>query len=453
MKPLRAVAAGLMLGLAVAAKPTCFVFAPLAALLVWKENGWKVRPSIAPVLVAAVACVAALLPFAYRNYRAVGEFHLVRGNSGIMLYMGNNPEATGAYKQPTGPEAYQLAVEAYGLSVGQRDRLYAAAALRFIWNNPRDFLRLTWNKFLMFFDAREISKNLSVELYRQTTFLRVNTFATFGLVMPLAVVGFLFSLRKRGVWFVVAQTAVYSAAIILFVVVGRYRLAVVPLLLPAAGFAVSEFMLALKSLNLGRTAAVALPAAALAVAVNWFGLSTAVNQRLHPAGFAQKAAGRVIVHDDSDYATPFGAFTLYQSSEIVKFLVVTEPLTGLRQAAVMIQAATDRPGVITVTLNDSAQKVNMRVSAKQWIMIPFAPQAVRSGTNGIYLQGDGKVSTFVYADDVYNFGRSLYSPSGTDRLSDDFDQLSYRGHPELHIGGHEFKIRLLLDFGSPGAGS
>jgi len=48
-------------------------------------------------------------PFTYANYVSTGDFHLIRGNSGIMFYMGNNPSATGAFKTPSGEAAARLA--------------------------------------------------------------------------------------------------------------------------------------------------------------------------------------------------------------------------------------------------------------------------------------------------------------------------------------------------------
>ena len=449
LSPRRAAACGLLLGLSIAAKPTCIVFAPLGVVLVLRESGWKLRPVIAPLAVMAALCLAVLAPFAYRNYRAVGEFHLVRGNSGVMLYMGNNPDASGAYRNPSGPAADELSAKSAALPLAQKDALYRAAALRFVADNPRKALALLWTKFCFFFGAREIPNNISVTLFRQTTFLLPNAFATWGLVLPFAVAGFLFSLRMRNVLFVAGQILIYSATIILFVVVGRYRLAVVPLLFPAAGFAAAELILAIKSLNFRRTIAIAVCVAALALAVNWFDFSNTLDEKLHPAGFASREGGSVVIRDDSDYATPYGAYTLGRQTEITKYLYVTEPLAGLQRASVFIHLKSLSPGTIFVELNDVTQDLRVEPSSNRWVRIDYPPAAVLPGLNSVYLKSDGRVRAFIYADDVHNFGRSIYSPDGLDWLYDNLDRLSYCNSPSLHMGGHEFKIRLLLDYAVP----
>ena len=442
----RALATGALLGLATAAKPTCVVFAPLALVFVLAQCRWKMKTSLARTALSAAAFLAVLVPFAYRNYRAAGEFHLVRGNSGIMLYMGNNPEATGAYRQPSGETAERLAAESARMTLAERDAFYRTAALDYVQSNPAGFLRLLWAKFRLFFEARDVSNNISAELFRQTTFLEAKAFPTFALVLPFAVAGFAFSLKARNVPFVLGQILVYSLTIIFFVVVGRYRLAIVPLLLPAAGFAASRIVYAIKSLDLAATAAYAVPIAIAAALVSSFDLTNFVNQRLHPNGFVSGAGPGIVIHDDSNYATPFGVYTLTAESKIAKVLVVKEPLAGLKAAGVLIQLMTTQPGVLTVTLNGADQRAQAAVLAKHWLRVDFPPDAVRQGVNTIYVRGDGRTETFVYADDVNSFGRSAYTPNGLQWLDDNFDQVTWRSQPSLHMGGHEFKIRLALDY-------
>jgi hypothetical protein len=109
------------------------------------------------------------------------------------------------------------------------------------------------------------------------------------------------------------------------------------------------------------------------------------------------------------------------------------------------------PGTLTVSLNDVKIHTPMRQSPKQWTVFHFPAEAVRQGTNAFAISSDGRCRALVYADDVYDYGRSIYRPTGADSLTDNLDQVSYSFSPSLHMGGHEFKIRLELDFESAAA--
>jgi hypothetical protein len=443
----RAIAAGALLGLAVATKPNCLVFAPLAGLLIFHRSSWSLRRALPAVAALAASAVVVLLPFAWRNYRSVGEFHLVRGNSGIMLYMGNNPSAIGVYQQPADAAAMEIERRAEGLSLSGRDRLYREAALEFIRNNPKHALSLLWRKFILFFGSTEIPNNLSVKFVRQTTFLKPNAFVTFGLVLPFAAAGFLISRKFRGSWFLAGQALIYSASIIVFVV-GRYRLAIVPLVMPAAGFAASELMLAVKKLDFPRTAYIACAIAAFAVLVNWLDLSAFVNMRAHPGGFADKRGATAVVHDDSDYGTPF-TVGLYNPRGIVAKTLIVRDLPEPDTLSVLVQMQTFRAGTLIVTLNDAVGRVRQAPHQARWVRVSFPPQALKPGANVIFVSGDEALLAAVYADDVYHFGRSMYTPDGIEYRSDHFDRTSYLTQPALHIGGREFKVRLELSYGVP----
>ncbi|MHC4713278.1 MAG: glycosyltransferase family 39 protein [Planctomycetota bacterium] len=443
MSPGRAAAAGVLFGLGILAKPTFVVFAPLAVLWMLKRSGRRPKDSLLPAAVVFALALAVVLPFSYRNWRATGGFHLVRGNSGKMLYMGNNPKATGAYGEPRGPEAARLAEETGNMPLGEKDRVYTRAAIGFIRDNPRAFLGLLWRKFTFFFGADEVPNNLSVRLFRQVTFLRKWIFPGFSSVLPIAVAGLLFSLKRRGVVFIAGQVAVYAAAIIAIVVVGRYRLAVLPLVIPAAGFALSEIILSFKNMRFGRAAAIAVVAAAVAVPVNWFDLRMLVRQKLNKTGFKRVTEYSVRYRDDSNHRTVFTAH-MSGPTRIEKLLYVDRLPEDLREVVVACYLSVTRPGVLAIRLNEVDLRTPLLPGGEQWLKVIFPPYAVEAGYNTIALGCEGDLKAYVFADDVFDYGRSFYDPGTRVWLNDRFDFLTYRRQPSLHMGGHEFKIRLEL---------
>ena len=403
-----------------------------------------VKRVILPAAIMLLAALVVILPFTWRNWHGSGQFILIRGNSGKMLYMGNNPRATGAYGEPRGAAADELAEETRDMPLREKDAVYTRAALDHIRKHPRHFLRLLERKFALFFGAEEIANNVSVKLHRQKTFLATPVFVGFGFVFPLAFAGFVFSLRRRGVWLVAGQAAVYAAAIILIVVVGRYRLAILPLVIPAAGFALSEIILSFKSLALGRTIGLMAVTIAVAVPVNWTGLNHFALEKTHPSGFKERTDGMLVYRDDSDRRTPFAA-TLSREGRIRKLLFVDEVPEGLEKAVVTIMLSAGEPGVLTVSLNEIPQQVFAEETGGTWLYVEFPAAALELGVNAVDLEADWRLEAFIFADDVYHFGRSFYKPrEDCIWLTDGFDLVTYRQRPSLHIGGREFKIRIAL---------
>ncbi len=112
-----------------------------------------------------------------------------------------------------------------------------------------------------------------------------------------------------------------------------------------------------------------------------------------------------------------------------------------------VRLAVTEAGELEVKLNGRLRRVLLEPSGRRWVRVGFEPEAVTQGTNVIELSGDGNLQAIVYADDAYKFGRSLYSPDGKIWIKDELDRTTYRRRPALHMGGHEFKIRLELNYG------
>jgi hypothetical protein len=254
--------------------------------------------------------------------------------------------------------------------------------------------------------------------------------------------GLAFSLRRRNVILVAAEAALYSAAIIGIVVVGRYRLPVVLLMLPAAGFALSEIAYTFKSLQFHRTVILILAAAAFAVPVNWQRGGLFLKERTHPDGFRDATAEGTVYRDDSDYLTPFAA-VVDEDSSIRKLLIVNDEPTPGQKVTVSILASTEGAGVMKVALNDFERTVPLRPSPRRWLNVTF-PADVLEYVNSVDVTCSGGLVARVFADDIFHYGRSFYQWRENEWLDDSFDFRSYRSRPSLHMGGREFKIRITL---------
>jgi 4-amino-4-deoxy-L-arabinose transferase-like glycosyltransferase len=84
-----ALAAGLLCGVAILARPIQLFFLPLAVIWLWRRR----RASLAVALVAT--SIAVVAPWTARNYRVYNRFVLVASEGGVTFWTGNHPLAHG----------------------------------------------------------------------------------------------------------------------------------------------------------------------------------------------------------------------------------------------------------------------------------------------------------------------------------------------------------------------
>lgn len=207
---------------------------------------WTARLPAAGAFAAGLALV--LMPVAARNAAVGGGFYLTTSQFGPNFYIGNNPNADGTYMSlrfGRGAPEYErldattLAEHATGrtLTPGEVSSYWTDRALAFIVGQPGRWLTLMGRKGLLLVNAREMLDTESQESYAEwSTPLRwLGWWGHFGVLVPLALLGLCLSWPARGrlaVWYV--MTGSYAASVLLFYVFARYRLPLVPLLLPFA---------------------------------------------------------------------------------------------------------------------------------------------------------------------------------------------------------------------------
>jgi 4-amino-4-deoxy-L-arabinose transferase-like glycosyltransferase len=171
-----------------------------------------------------VATLACLVPWTIRNHGIHGEIFLVSTNGGFNLMNGNNPEATG-YPAPV---AYTRSVKAekpHGLTEVESDRWYRQRGIGWIVANPGSYVGLVLSRLYCWTCPSHLIEPGS------------GWPLTFGVIMPLAVLGAGVLLRR---WNEVGRLLVLIAAAAtpsaLVVYVGpRYRSPVAPILTVLAG--------------------------------------------------------------------------------------------------------------------------------------------------------------------------------------------------------------------------
>jgi tetratricopeptide (TPR) repeat protein len=238
--------------------------AVMGALSLTRENAlllaavvgiWAVRRSGARAALAlAAGLVVVLAPVAIRNYAVGGEWYLTTSQFGSNLYIGNNPRSDGSYmslREGRGsPEferidATELAEASMGRSLrpSEVSRFWLTQTREYIESQPIDWLRLMLRKSRLLLGRTEIVDTESQESHAEYSLVIgvASHVWHFGVLLPLAIFGmFLAAAERDKLWPLYAMSLTYALSVVLFFVVARYRLPLVPLLIPFAAGAVER---------------------------------------------------------------------------------------------------------------------------------------------------------------------------------------------------------------------
>lgn len=308
--PPRALAAGVLLGAALLLRANVLLFTPAAALWLWSET-IRLGRARAAGLVGALAAGAALMvaPVAARNWAVSGDLVLTTAQGGWNFYVGNSPESTGWLAEPQGvrtvprfeqTENHRRAEEAVGrkLKPSEASRYWFRLALGHIGQEPRRYAGMLARKAFLLANDFEILDGYDFYFYREHSRVLKSLPLGWGLAFPLGLAGVALALARRDLAgpkaLVLAFLAVYAASVLLFYVVGRYRMPLAPLLLVFAASALAWLWDALKAREFRRAAALALVAVPLGALSHrrfgepnldgsWFLTATALLEARRPA--------------------------------------------------------------------------------------------------------------------------------------------------------------------------
>ena len=244
--------AGFALGLLAIARAEALLLAPWLVGWLWLEPGPSTRGAngLSWVGMLAVGLVVALAPVGLRNALYARDPVLISANGGINLFIGTEPKYRGVIGVRPGPE-WELLMRA-PIDLGyytesERSQYYVRKARALIASDPGRWVAQMARKLGHVWHGRELASNRDIYVSRSESFVLASLlwrtpvlFFPFGLLAPLALVGMAISWRqRRKSRFLIGLVAVHCAAMMLFFVTGRFRLAMLPVLVLFAAEAVS----------------------------------------------------------------------------------------------------------------------------------------------------------------------------------------------------------------------
>ncbi len=233
--------AGLVYGLAALAVPTVLGFCLLAAAWI----AWK-GPSRLGAALFLLGIAAALLPVAWRNYAVGGEPVLISYNSGVNFHIGNSADHERLVRIRPGWEWDDLVAEPVEAGIedrSERSAWFWRRALGYMRAEPLHYAALQARKSLRLLNGHEEGRNQGIYYWRHhsgvlaaTLWKRVIAFP-FGVVAPLAVLGLVLAIHRRGLDPATLFVLAYAAAVVAFFPTSRYRAPMLPVLLVLAAHA------------------------------------------------------------------------------------------------------------------------------------------------------------------------------------------------------------------------
>jgi 4-amino-4-deoxy-L-arabinose transferase-like glycosyltransferase len=240
--------AGLLLGVAMMGRPNLGAMVPVAAVWLFLRS-WPLRRRLWALGLSALALAAGLSPAWIHNASRGEKFTLVSSSGGINFYIGNNPQATGRFHIPRGERftgfthwdfqenTRALAERAQGrkLTPSEVSSYWYRRGLDFWRRQPLPALRLTGKKLLLALNHQEMPVHHPY-VFAQEVVPILGWLLSFGVVFPFAFLGIWPGGRRRfGTWLLVGCAAAYLLTLLAFFVADRFRVVLLPVLMPLAG--------------------------------------------------------------------------------------------------------------------------------------------------------------------------------------------------------------------------
>ena len=191
-------ASGVLLGLLAATRANSLLLLPVVIWWIHSTAPSDGRTRRAHWLAFATLLALTVAPFAVRNHFTMGGPIPFQG--GWSFYMGSNPAADGTpyVRQGLQWQRHELLPLRAGIvEPTAKGAHYAVAGLRYIVDQPGDYIYLLYRKFRLFWHAFEIPVSADMSYYLQHSSLSRLLLLNFGVLIPFAITGVLFGLRRQ----------------------------------------------------------------------------------------------------------------------------------------------------------------------------------------------------------------------------------------------------------------
>lgn len=249
----RALASGILLGMAVMVRPISLAVVPVVIMAWWlstRQRSSGASTLLRPAAALLVGVAVCMVPWSVRNLIRMDTFVLLSTNTGDNLCIGHSPNATGAFSADPWCATDHRFLDGPPAEVGA-DREKTRRAIDAISADPTREFWLTWRRFwFMWVRDGDHDGLLAVQSYRLDPFLGADREASLARIADVAywtvaaagLAGSAALLRRRRPedLFWVGSAVMTALVPLLFFGDSRFKVPVVPLLIVAAATLISR---------------------------------------------------------------------------------------------------------------------------------------------------------------------------------------------------------------------
>lgn len=234
---------GILLGAAALTTPSVFLFIP-ALIYLFSRN-------LKHVILSLLFCLIVISPVTIRNYILEKDFIPITAHNGITFYAGNNPISDGTFKLPVylGTDVNTIRDNSRAIAESSAGRKLKPSRVSAFWfqrgrdfitQNPLAYLKLTFKKFLLFWNHYEVSDIFDMGFFSRFSWVLKLPLVNYAFISAFGLLGLLFSLKQKGKNYLLLQLLLASnlISLMLYFVNTRYRLPAIPVLILFSSYAV-----------------------------------------------------------------------------------------------------------------------------------------------------------------------------------------------------------------------
>lgn len=382
-----ALTTGLALAAGTLLRPNFLLFA--VAALAWLAWLHRTRLSLLRQTLAwtLLGLIVPLLPVMAVNSLRSGHPAFLSSNGPYIFFVSNVHDASGTSATPS---PYYFQVKSQG-TASEVDLM--AEALRDIRRHPAEYLARQGRKLLAFFGPWETPNNLSFEMALETNPRLQAAFVRLPHVLPWALLGLWFARRREHVPLHLFLGC-YALGTVLFYVLARLRLPVVPVLLILAALALDGLWRRWRR-GEHRVMVGSLVGLTLLVSAGWPLLARGDGARHRPADYAMAAAAHHSRAQDAERSGDSDLAWCHHGRSVALNPQHREALAALRRLA-PTRPPSPRPDAETKALLEAAQgkAAADELAAAESLLrralerTPDSAESYHFLSNVAYLQGD-----------------------------------------------------------------
>lgn len=400
---------GIVIGLSALSRATAILVLPFLLLWVLIVLGLKKRFFIA-IFFIILGILLTISPVTIRNYIYSGKFILLTTTGPQTFWAGNNEDSEGIYCIPPYADALK----------GDDDSFWMKDTVRFIKEKPHKYLWLLSKKFSLFWSGYEIPDNDIVYSRFEKYAPLLKIMLQFGFMASLGIIGIFLSLMRlnRQVILLFLIIIGYTSAILLFFVMARFRVPIVPYLAIFAAYTIYYWVQNIQRKKYIPVIASSTIFCLIYSLVNFNTFLGWTYPITHPNGFCiEKRYGYLIRDNSGDWHGDKTGMLNSPNKVLKKELIINHDLSEVKEAGLGIYYSANDKGHLLININGhdlppiSCSYITYG-NFTRTASININPAFLKKGTNTIAFRVTELADVSILIDDYYNFNRSYFSYDG-----------------------------------------